>query len=46
MAMPAAKGLFHKAVNQSGSFRTAMLEKSETQRIAAEVLNVLGLKPE
>ncbi len=46
MAMPAAKGLFHKAVNESGSFRTAMLEKSETQRIAAEVLNVLGLKPE
>lgn len=46
MAMPAAKGLFHKAVNQSGSFRTAMLEKSETQRIAAEVLNQLGLKPE
>jgi para-nitrobenzyl esterase len=45
MAMPAAKGLFHKAVNESGSFRTAMLEKSETQRIAAEVLNVLGLKP-
>ena len=46
MAMPAAKGLFHKAVNESGSFRTAMLEKSETQRIAAEVLQVLGLKPE
>ena len=46
MAMPAAKGLFHKAINQSGSFRTAMLEKSETQRIAAEVLNQLGLKPE
>lgn len=46
MAMPAAKGLFHKAINQSGSFRTAMLEKSETQRIAAEVLNALGLKPE
>jgi para-nitrobenzyl esterase len=44
MAMPSAKGLFHKAVNESGSFRTAMLEKSETQSIAAEVLNVLGLK--
>ena len=45
MAMPSAKGLFHKAINQSGSFRTAMLEKSETQQIAAEVLNALNLKP-
>ena len=44
MAMPSAKGLFHKAINQSGSFRTAMLEKSETQDIATEVLNALGLK--
>lgn len=44
MAMPSAKGLFHKAINQSGSFRTAMLEKTDTQRIAAEVLNALGLK--
>ncbi len=43
MAMPKAKGLFHKAVNQSGSFRTAMLEKSETQAIAAEVMSNLGL---
>ena len=42
MAMPSAKGLFHKAINQSGSFRTAMLEKTETQRIAAELLNALG----
>ena len=46
MAMPSAKGLFHKAINQSGSFRTAMLEKTETQAIAAEVLKTLGLKPE
>jgi para-nitrobenzyl esterase len=44
MAMPSAKGLFHKAINQSGSFRTAMLEKSETQNITSEVLNALGLK--
>ena len=43
MAMPKAKGLFHKAINQSGSFRTAMLEKNETQTIAAEVLSNLGL---
>ena len=27
MAMPSAKGLFHKAVNQSGAFRSAMLDK-------------------
>jgi para-nitrobenzyl esterase len=46
MAMPSAKGLFHKAINESGSFRMAMLEKSETQSIAAEVLNLLGLKAE
>lgn len=43
MAMPQAKGLFHKAINQSGSFRTAMLEKDQTQEIAAEVLSNLGL---
>jgi para-nitrobenzyl esterase len=44
MSMPSAKGLFQKAVNESGSFRTAMLEKSETQNIAAEVLKALNLK--
>ncbi len=44
MAMPNAKGLFHKAINQSGSFRTAMLEKEETQAIGAEVLLNLGLQ--
>jgi para-nitrobenzyl esterase len=43
MSMPSAQGLFHKAVNQSGAFRTAMLEKSETQNIAAEVLKALDL---
>jgi len=45
MAMPSAKGLFHKAVNQSGAFRAAMLEKTETQLIAAEVLKALNLQP-
>ena len=44
MAMPSAKGLFHKAVNESGSFRTAMLEKTETQSLGAEVLKAAGLK--
>lgn len=43
MAMPSAKGLFHKAINQSGSFRSAMLEKEQTQQIAAEVLNELNI---
>ena len=45
MAMPSAKGLFHKAINQSGSFRTAMLEKTDTQLIASEVLKALDLQP-
>lgn len=43
MAMPRTKGLFHKAINQSGSFRTAMLEKEETQDIAKETISILGL---
>ena len=43
MSMPKAKGLFHKAINQSGSFRTAMLEKEDTRAIASETLNILGL---
>ena len=46
MAMPSAKGLFHKAINQSGSFRMSMLEKSATQEIAAEVLKALNIQPE
>jgi para-nitrobenzyl esterase len=44
MAMPSAKGLFHKAINQSGSFRMQMLEKNTTQAIAVEVLNELHLE--
>ncbi len=43
MAMPSAKGLFHKAVNQSGAFRMNMLEQATTRMIAAEVLNELDL---
>ncbi|WP_276391556.1 carboxylesterase/lipase family protein [Eudoraea chungangensis] len=45
MAMPKAKGLFHKAINQSGSFRMAVLEKEDTQEIGAEVLKQLNLEP-
>ena len=43
MAMPSAKGLFHKAINQSGSFRMNMLEKETTQAITAEVLKNLNI---
>ena len=46
MAMPKAKGLFHKAVNQSGAFRTNILEREDTQAIAAETLAQLNLTPE
>ena len=43
MAMPSAKGLFHKAINQSGSFRNAVLKKETTQQITEEVLKELHL---
>lgn len=43
MAMPSAKGLFHKAVNQSGAFRANILEKEWTQQIAAETLKELNI---
>lgn len=46
MAMPSAKGLFHKAINQSGAFRTAMLDKATTQAIGAEVMKELGISAE
>ena len=45
MAMPSAKGLFSKAINQSGSFRTTMMEKATTQSIAAEVFKILNIAP-
>lgn len=45
MAMPSAKGLFHKAVNQSGAFRSSILERETTQAITEEVLKELKIKP-
>ena len=45
MAMPEAKGLFHKAINQSGSFRANMATKALTQRITAETMEQLDLEP-
>lgn len=44
MAMPAAKGLFHKAINQSGAFRSEMMDKEATRAIAAEVLKQLDIQ--
>ena len=46
MAMPSAKGLFHKAINQSGAFRTEIQQKKVTQAISKEVLNQLNLTEE
>lgn len=43
MAMPSAKGLFHKAINQSGAVRGNILEKETTQAIASEVLKNLHI---
>jgi para-nitrobenzyl esterase len=43
MAMPKAKGLFHKAINQSGAFRTNLITKTTAQEITTELLNVLHL---
>ena len=45
MAMPAAHGMFHKAINQSGAMRSGILERKDTQRIGAAVLQELGISP-
>ena len=45
MAMPSAKGLFQKAINESGAFKSDMVDKTITQQVAAEVLNALNLQP-
>jgi para-nitrobenzyl esterase len=42
MAMPAAKGLFHRAIIQSGPFLKA-LSPDYSQRVAASLLDELGL---
>lgn len=43
MALPAAHGLFHKAINQSGAFKSVMRTKAATQEVAAELLKVLNI---
>jgi len=44
MAMPAARGLFHKAILQSGAANTT-LSSGEAIGFAEEYLNVLGVSP-
>lgn len=45
MAMPSAKGLFHKAVNQSGAYQSVITDKKQTQAIADLVLQILDVHP-
>ncbi|MEZ0539985.1 carboxylesterase/lipase family protein [Fibrella arboris] len=45
MNAPSAKGLFHKAIVQSGSYITSFTEKSLTQRVSAALLDELKLQP-
>lgn len=45
MYAPSAKGLFHKAIVQSGSFVNNFTESDVTKRIAAALLEELGLQP-
>ena len=44
LAMPAAKGLIHRATMESGSVRT-LSERAEATRAAEALLSELGLKP-
>lgn len=45
MNAPAAKGLFHKAIVQSGSYLTHFTEPGIAKRISAALLDELGLQP-
>ncbi|MFO1159787.1 MAG: carboxylesterase/lipase family protein [Reyranellaceae bacterium] len=45
LAMPAAKGLFHKAIVQSGA-SVRFAEPERTERLAHAVLKHLGLRPD
>ena len=46
MNMPLAKGLFHKAIIQSGSYLTHFIEPAISRQVAAETLKQLGLRPD
>ncbi|HXO78083.1 MAG TPA: carboxylesterase family protein, partial [Puia sp.] len=43
---PDAKGLFHKAIIQSGSYLTQFIEPAISRQVAAETLHQLGLQPD
>ncbi len=46
MNTPSAKGLFHKAIIQSGSYLTHFIEPDISRQVAAETLKQLGLRPD
>ena len=46
MNAPSAKGLFQKAIVQSGSYITGFTEKATSQRIAAALLDELKIQPD
>ena len=45
MAMPSAKGLFHKAIVESGALLSFSSGKNETQAIGDQVLQILDIHP-
>jgi para-nitrobenzyl esterase len=45
MAAPSAKGLFHKAIVQSGSYQSKFMDNDVSKRIGAAMLEVLNLQP-
>ncbi len=45
MAMPGVKGLFSKAINESGAIKYDARDKASTQAVTAELLKVLHLEP-
>ena len=45
MSTPKAKGLFQKAIVESGSYITSFTDKSVSQRVAAALLDELHLQP-
>lgn len=45
MAAPSAKGLFHKATVQSGSYLTSFTERDVAQKVSAALLDELKLTP-
>ena len=42
---PSAKGLFHKAIIQSGSYLNHFIEPTISKKVAVELLKELGLQP-